>query len=70
MFSEKIDSRHRSVKDRRGGKRQRREPHWKEKIMEYIKSIPAQESYYSRNDAPNRNISQQNLVWSNYTKGF
>ncbi|CAG4937176.1 unnamed protein product [Parnassius apollo] len=70
MLSEIFFSNDVSVKDRRGGKRQRREPQWKEKIIEYIKSIPAQESHYSRNDAPNRKYLPTELSVVKLYKGF
>uniref|UniRef100_A0A6P7FF42 Uncharacterized protein LOC114328740 n=1 Tax=Diabrotica virgifera virgifera TaxID=50390 RepID=A0A6P7FF42_DIAVI len=54
ILAEKIGCDDESLKDKRGGKRQRREPEWKEKIINYISSIPAQESHYGRSDAPNR----------------
>lgn len=69
MLSEKINSNDRSVKDGRGGKKGR-EPQWKEKIMEYIRSKPAQESHYSRNGAPNKKYLAAELSVVKLYKGF
>ncbi|KAJ8720798.1 hypothetical protein PYW08_006263 [Mythimna loreyi] len=70
LLSQKIDSNDETVKDKRGGKRQRREYQWKNKIIEYISSIPAQESHYSRNDAPNRKYLPTELSVVKLYKGF
>lgn len=51
-------------------KEKRREPQWKEKIMEYIRSKPAQERHYGRNGAPNKKYLPAELSLVKLYKGF
>lgn len=51
-------------------KEKRREPQWKEKIMEYIRSKPAQESHYGRNGASNKKYLPAELSLVKLCKGF
>ncbi|CAG4973726.1 unnamed protein product [Parnassius apollo] len=51
-------------------KKAKTRPQWREKIIVYIKSIPAQESHYSRNDAPNRKYLPTELSVVKLYKGF
>uniref|UniRef100_A0A6P7FH22 Uncharacterized protein LOC114327924 n=1 Tax=Diabrotica virgifera virgifera TaxID=50390 RepID=A0A6P7FH22_DIAVI len=70
ILAEKIGCDDESLKDKRGGKRQRREPEWKEKIINYISSIPEQNSHYDRSDAPNRKYLPTELNVVKLYKGF
>ncbi|KAK9674840.1 hypothetical protein QE152_g40818 [Popillia japonica] len=50
-----------SVSDKRGGKRPQRNQAWKEKIVEFIASIPSRESHYGREKHPNKRYLSSDL---------
>lgn len=50
-----------SVSDKRGGKRPQRNQAWKEKIVEFIASIPSRKSHYGRERHPNKRYLSSDL---------
>lgn len=62
ILSQRILSSGISVQDRRGGKRPaRNKTLWKQKIIDFIASIPSRESHYSREKVSNRRYLSEDL---------
>lgn len=70
VLCKKILSGDLSVQDKRGGKRPQRNQLWKQKIIEFIASIPSRESHYGREKHPNKRYLSSDLNMSKLYTAF
>ena len=70
LLAQRILTGYIDVKDKRGGSRPKRDGVWKQKIHDYIESIPARKSHYGREDNRSRKYLSPDLNVSKLYRGF